>query len=175
VSILTLTTGNPVYLILTKVQGGCDRSAEDAYSSMAPDPTFAFVGGPCCLTHDFVFAIWIMIMFYTLWTSLFCIPKIKLQLKSATLLTSHGYMYILTGNNQINVTVCLSIFTAASVVHIMETARIFKFETVVDNDSDADNLQWLCSCNLQCTCTFDLHFYDDIAGECVYFLCISIQ
>jgi hypothetical protein len=23
---------------------GCDRSAEDAYSSVAPDPTFAFVG-----------------------------------------------------------------------------------------------------------------------------------
>jgi hypothetical protein len=52
VSILALSTGNPVYLISTKVHGGCDRSAEDAYSSMAPDLTFAFVGGPCCLTLD---------------------------------------------------------------------------------------------------------------------------
>jgi hypothetical protein len=31
--ILALTTGNPVYLIPTKVYSGCDRSAEDAYSS----------------------------------------------------------------------------------------------------------------------------------------------
>jgi hypothetical protein len=61
VSILALTTGNPVYLISTKVHGGFDRSAEDAYSSMTPDPTFAFVGGLCCLTLDFVFAVWIMI------------------------------------------------------------------------------------------------------------------
>ena len=28
---------------------------------MAPDPTFAFVGGPCCPTLDLVIAIWIMI------------------------------------------------------------------------------------------------------------------
>jgi hypothetical protein len=53
--------------------GGCDRSAEDAYSSTAPDPTFAFVGDPCCPTLDFVIAFWIMITFYTLLTSLFCI------------------------------------------------------------------------------------------------------
>jgi hypothetical protein len=39
----------------------CDRSAEDAHSSMAPDPTFAFVGGPWCPTLDFVIAFWIMI------------------------------------------------------------------------------------------------------------------
>jgi hypothetical protein len=71
--ILALTTGNPVHLISTKAHGGCDRSAEDAYSSMAPDPNFAFVGGLCCLTLDFVFAIWILITFYTLLTSLFCI------------------------------------------------------------------------------------------------------
>jgi hypothetical protein len=32
----------------------CDQSAEDAYSSTAPDPTFAFVGGSCCPTLDFV-------------------------------------------------------------------------------------------------------------------------
>jgi hypothetical protein len=42
--ILVLTTDNPVYLILTRADGGCDRSVEDAYSSMAPDPTFAFFG-----------------------------------------------------------------------------------------------------------------------------------
>jgi hypothetical protein len=51
----------------------CDRSAEAAHSSAAPDPTFVFVGGPCCHTLDFVIAFWIMITFYTLLTSLFCI------------------------------------------------------------------------------------------------------
>jgi hypothetical protein len=72
VSILALTTGNPVYLISTKAHGGCDRSAEDAYSSMALDPTFAFVGGPCCFKLNFLFALWIMITFYTLLTPIFC-------------------------------------------------------------------------------------------------------
>jgi hypothetical protein len=52
-----------------------NRSAEDAYSSAAPDPTLAFVGGPCCPTLDFVIAFWIMIAFYTLLTSLFCIER----------------------------------------------------------------------------------------------------
>ena len=53
-----------IFLILTywdRAHCGCDRSAEDAYSSMAPDPTFAFVGGPCCPTLDIVIAFWIMI------------------------------------------------------------------------------------------------------------------
>jgi hypothetical protein len=49
------------------------RSAEDAYSSVAPDPTFAFVGNPCWPILGFVIAFWIMITFYTLLTSLFCI------------------------------------------------------------------------------------------------------
>jgi hypothetical protein len=52
--------------------GGCDRSAEDAYSFATPDPTFAFVGGPFCLTLDFVIAFWTMVTFYALLTSLFC-------------------------------------------------------------------------------------------------------
>jgi hypothetical protein len=47
--------------IWSGAHGGCDRSAEDAYSSMAPDPTFAFVGGRWCPTLDFVIAFWIMI------------------------------------------------------------------------------------------------------------------
>ena len=50
-----------------------DRSAGDAHSSAAPDPAFAFVGGPCCPTLEFVIAFWIMITFYTLLPSLFCI------------------------------------------------------------------------------------------------------
>jgi hypothetical protein len=50
--------------------GGCDRSAEDAYTY---DPTLAFVGGLCCPTLDFVIAFWIMITIYTLLTSVFCI------------------------------------------------------------------------------------------------------
>jgi hypothetical protein len=57
-----------------RAYGGCDRSAEDAYSSaayivlnptlnknylilfyLAPDPTFALVGGPCCLIHSILY------------------------------------------------------------------------------------------------------------------------
>jgi hypothetical protein len=53
-----------------RAHGRCDRSAEDAYSSAAPYPTFAFFGGPCCPTLDFVIAFWIMIAIYTLLTSL---------------------------------------------------------------------------------------------------------
>ena len=49
-----------------QAHGGCDRSAEDAYSSMAPDPAFAFVEGPCCPTLDFVCVIWTTITFDTL-------------------------------------------------------------------------------------------------------------
>jgi hypothetical protein len=39
--------------------GGCDRSAEDAHYFATPDPTFAFVGGSCCPTLDFVIAFWL--------------------------------------------------------------------------------------------------------------------
>jgi hypothetical protein len=55
------------------VHSGCGRSAEDAYSSEVPDPTFAFAGGPFCPTLDFVFAFWIIITFDTWLTSLFYI------------------------------------------------------------------------------------------------------
>ena len=40
---------------LVLVHGGCDWSAEDAYSTMAPDPTFGIVGGPCCPTPDLLY------------------------------------------------------------------------------------------------------------------------
>jgi hypothetical protein len=40
-----------------------DRSAEDAYSSKAPDPTFTFVGGLCCPTLEFVIAFWLQLRF----------------------------------------------------------------------------------------------------------------
>jgi hypothetical protein len=39
----------------------------------SPDPTFAFVGGLCCPELNFIFAVWIMITFDTLLTSIFCI------------------------------------------------------------------------------------------------------
>jgi hypothetical protein len=58
---LALTTGNPVYLISPKGTSECDRSAEDAYSSITPDPTFTFVEDPWCPTLEFVIAFWIMI------------------------------------------------------------------------------------------------------------------
>jgi hypothetical protein len=77
VSILALTTGNPVYLISNKAHGGCDRSAEDAaYSSVAPDPTFAFVGSLCCLTLDFVFAFCIINTLDKLLTSISYISRL---------------------------------------------------------------------------------------------------
>jgi hypothetical protein len=44
-----LTTGNPVYLISTRVHGVCDLSAEDVHSFKTPDPTFAFVVLPYLL------------------------------------------------------------------------------------------------------------------------------
>jgi hypothetical protein len=37
--------------------GGCDLSKEDAYSSVAPGHTFAFVVGPYFPTLDFVYVI----------------------------------------------------------------------------------------------------------------------
>jgi hypothetical protein len=43
-----------------RVHGWYDRSAEDAYSSTAPDPTFAYVGGTNCPTLDFLY-------FFLLW------------------------------------------------------------------------------------------------------------
>jgi hypothetical protein len=52
-SILAFTTGSPIYLVSNK--GGCDRPAENTYIFVAPDPAFAFLGGPCCPTLDFVF------------------------------------------------------------------------------------------------------------------------
>jgi hypothetical protein len=60
-----------------------NRSAEDAYSSVAPDPTFAFVGVPCCTTLDFVIAFWITIAFYTLLTSLFFIFKTDILMNNS--------------------------------------------------------------------------------------------
>jgi hypothetical protein len=59
-----------------RAHGECDWSAEDAYSSTAPDPTFALVGSLCCPALNFVFAFRIMITFYTVLTSLFCISRI---------------------------------------------------------------------------------------------------
>jgi FtsH-binding integral membrane protein len=56
-----------------------DRSAEDAFSSKAPDPIVAFVGVPCCPTLDFVIAFWIVITFYTLLTSLFVYVQFHLE------------------------------------------------------------------------------------------------
>jgi hypothetical protein len=55
---LNLTTD-----IWNGAHGGCDRSAEDAYSFVAPDSTFAFVEGPCCPTLDFVIAFWLRLRF----------------------------------------------------------------------------------------------------------------
>jgi hypothetical protein len=50
ISILALRKGNPVYLISTRAHGGCDRSAEDAYSSSVPDPTYMYL----CICRGYV-------------------------------------------------------------------------------------------------------------------------
>ena len=47
-----------------RAHSGCGWSAEDAYSSYAPGPTFVYVRGLCCLTLDFVIAFWIMIVLH---------------------------------------------------------------------------------------------------------------
>jgi hypothetical protein len=65
------------HIFWNRARSGCNQSAEDSYSSMAPDPTFAFFGVPCCPTLDFVFIFWIMIRFSTLLTSLFCIQSLE--------------------------------------------------------------------------------------------------
>jgi hypothetical protein len=83
----------PYIYFRPRTHGGCDRSVEDAYSSAAPDPTFAFVGGPCCLTLDFVIAFWTMVTFYKLSTSLFCICTSKQ--KSHILINTTRYFKIL--------------------------------------------------------------------------------
>jgi hypothetical protein len=70
-SIADCSINHPDSQILKWAHGGRDRLAEDAYFSMTPDPTFAFVGVYCCRTLDFVSAVWIMITFDTLSTSLY--------------------------------------------------------------------------------------------------------
>jgi hypothetical protein len=50
--------GNPIYLI--SIKGGCDWSAEDAYSFVEPDPTFVFGGSQFCPTFDIVDALFAM-------------------------------------------------------------------------------------------------------------------
>jgi hypothetical protein len=58
---------------MPRAHSGCDRPAEDAYPSMTPDPTFAFVGLRVVLhnTIQFVFSFWIVILLNTMLTSLF--------------------------------------------------------------------------------------------------------
>ena len=52
---------------------GCINRAEDAYSSMAPDPTFALSEVRVALHSILYMFFWIMITFDTMLTSPFCI------------------------------------------------------------------------------------------------------
>ena len=70
----------------------------------------------------------------------------------------------MTANSQIYVTLLIKLHCSECCECHGDCHNIV--EIVADNDSD-DNLDWLCSCNLQWT--LDFTFYDDIAGECVYF------
>jgi hypothetical protein len=61
--------------------GGCCQSAEDAYSSMAPDSTFIFVGGPCCSTLDFLcFMVTFNYNFIYLYSTMTCVKLQKSML-----------------------------------------------------------------------------------------------
>jgi hypothetical protein len=55
--------------------GGCDRSAGDTHSSAAPDPTFAFVEGPCCPTLDLylLLGLWLRFTQYQLRYFILCL------------------------------------------------------------------------------------------------------
>jgi hypothetical protein len=57
-------------------------------SSMAPDSTFAFVGGPWPFTR-FVIPFWITIAFYKLLTSLFCILRERIAHKCSMYMWDH--------------------------------------------------------------------------------------
>jgi hypothetical protein len=51
----SLFSGVRVALHSTLYHDRCDQSVENAYSFMAPDPTFAIFGGPCCPTFGIVY------------------------------------------------------------------------------------------------------------------------
>jgi hypothetical protein len=70
----------------------CYLPVDDAYYSLAPDPTFAFVGGPCNHSLDFAFSFCIMITFNILLTSLFYVLRFPNYLYT-------GYMHLKTMNN----------------------------------------------------------------------------
>jgi hypothetical protein len=61
---LFTSSGNPVYLILTMGTQRVWPLSRGCFILRVPDPTFAFVGGPCCPTLDFVIVVWIMITCY---------------------------------------------------------------------------------------------------------------
>jgi hypothetical protein len=75
--VLILTANCSVYLIWTLIlttdfyvwygaHGGCDRSAGDAYSSMAPVPTSDIFRGPCTPILWFVFPIRLMRLIFVI-------------------------------------------------------------------------------------------------------------
>jgi hypothetical protein len=71
------SSGPYIELSFVRAQGGCDQSAETAYSSMEHDPTFTFVGGQCCPKLHSVSTFWIMIIGLThcFKTLLFCVEE----------------------------------------------------------------------------------------------------
>jgi hypothetical protein len=132
----------PYTLFRLRAHGGCDRSAEDAFSSATPDPTFAFVGGPCCPTLDFVIAFWIMITFYTLLTSLICIMSFETILNFLSMWCELIVFY-LTDNP-----VCLISTKGARWVWPISRRCLFLL----------DNSSYLRICGGPCCPTFDFVF-----------------
>jgi hypothetical protein len=77
-TILAFMTCNPVCLISTTGARRMWPVSSGCFSSMAPDPTVAFLGGGCYLALDSTVAFWMMITFDTLltWSKLFCIVTV---------------------------------------------------------------------------------------------------
>jgi hypothetical protein len=86
---------------------------------------FAFVGDQCCLTLDFVFALWIMTTFYTLLTSLSC----TYMMKGFTSPTHMAVQLILNGDGSTVVRLCNQEVVSSSPTCVMGT---FKFVRWID-------------------------------------------
>ena len=69
----------PFTLFRLRAHGGCDRTADNAYSSMAPDPTFALSEVRVALHSILYMFFWIMITFDTMLTSPFYINRLYIE------------------------------------------------------------------------------------------------
>ena len=81
-SLIVKTKLYPYAFLRLRTHGGCDQSAEDAYSSMAFDPTLTFVGGPCCPHSTLYILLGFLIMFSDCYLRHLILPTIPVPLNS---------------------------------------------------------------------------------------------